>query len=57
MPPGDAVRISVQSVDDWKLVNANVTAAIQGVLDNAQTDAASKRVLLAHLLDVRHDRF
>ena len=49
----DIPRISVQTVQDWNLVKANVAQAMKKAVDDTQTDTKSKEVLLAHLLDVR----
>ncbi len=49
----DIPRISVQAVQDWNLVKANVAQAMKKAVDDTQTDTKSKEALLAHLLDVR----
>jgi hypothetical protein len=53
MPAADIPRISVQTVQDWNLVKANVAQAMKKAVDDTQTDTKSKEALLAHLLDVR----
>ena len=53
MPAADIPRISVQTIQDWNLVKANVAQAMKKAVDDTQTDAKSKEALLAHLLDVR----
>ena len=49
----DIPRISVQTVEDWNVVKANVAQAMKKAADDTQTDSKSKEALLAHLLDVR----
>lgn len=49
----DIPRISIQTVQDWNLVKANVAQAMKKAVDDTQTDTKSKEALLAHLLDVR----
>jgi hypothetical protein len=53
MPAADIPRVSVQTLQDWDLVKANVAQAMKKAVDDSETDAKSKEVLLAHLLDVR----